>query len=564
MSPHETDHRHFERQIVFARPIIIILALLAVSELAPSREAARSVTFLVIYLIFSIVVILVEDFLQERDWHLPLACDLLALGFFIYVCPANVPIWFPYLFVCYAAGSRWGFQFAVPVAGLISLSIVLVAAARTDIHWPRVISWLAATAATFSAGAGVAFLGERSRVFASQNEFLSHITATMQVDQGLAESLRLMLTELAISFQSPEAMLVYRDADLERIFVWRLKSGESERLTPESLPLARADGFLLDDLDATLCWNSLEGAGSGFGWDRRDGHMLKILPRLPGPTQQELGVRSFISVAFDQGERPVGRLFLVNGKSNAAPFTPYTKDDLAWLERVARHIGPSLENLFLLRHLRARAIEAERSRISRDLHDGILQTLLSIEIQLDVLRRRLGTGTGNEAVSSGLTSLQQTVKNESGELRAFVTDLKPVRVQSADLVDLMRGFAERFRNESTLALDLLIDSAELRAPDRVCRELFQIYREALNNIKKHAKATHVVVKLSQDDSRLLLVVDDNGEGFSFAGRFTGDELDRLRLGPISIKERTRTVNGVLTVESNPGHGARLTIEIPLS
>src|SRR5579885_3226763 len=119
----------------------------------------------------------------------------------------------------------------------------------------------------------------------------------------------------------------------------------------------------------------------------------------------------------------------------------------------------------------------------------------------------------------------------------------------------MRGFAERFRNESTLALDLLIDSAELRAPDRVCRELFQIYREALNNIKKHARASHVVVKLSQDDSRLVLVVDDNGEGFSFAGR--------LRLGPISIKERARTVGGVLTVESNPGHGARLTVEVPL-
>src|SRR5260370_867545 len=90
----------------------------------------------------------------------------------------------------------------------------------------------------------------------------------------------------------------------------------------------------------------------------------------------------------------------------------------------------------------------------------------------------------------------------------------PRGVESVDLVDLMRGFAERYRNESAVALDLLIDSAQLRAPDRVCREIFQIYREALNNIKKHAKASHVVVKLSQDDSRLVLVVDDNGEGFS--------------------------------------------------
>src|SRR5258708_4516872 len=79
-----------------------------------------------------------------------------------------------------------------------------------------------------------------------------------------------------------------------------------------------------------------------------------------------------------------------------------------------------------------------------------------------------------EYAASGLASLQKTVKNEGAELRQIVTDLRPLRVQSADLVDLMRGFAERYRNESTVALDLLIDSAQLRAPDRVCREIFQI------------------------------------------------------------------------------------------
>src|SRR6267378_8600442 len=105
MSPHESDRRHFERQIVFARPIIIILALLAVFELTPSPQSSRSISFLIAYLILSILVILIEDFLYDNDWHLPLVCDLLALAFFIYICPAAVPIWFPYLFVCYAAGS---------------------------------------------------------------------------------------------------------------------------------------------------------------------------------------------------------------------------------------------------------------------------------------------------------------------------------------------------------------------------------------------------------------------------------------------------------------------------
>ncbi|HUE43858.1 MAG TPA: sensor histidine kinase [Candidatus Sulfotelmatobacter sp.] len=520
-----------------------------------AQHANRPISFLIGYLLLSFCVILFEKIFPSRTWHLPLFVDLVALGYFMIVSPSMVPAWFPYLFVCYVAGIRWGLNSAFPLAGLLSLEIILLTVVKGEIHFLRIISWLGLAGATFAAGAGIAFLGDRNRLFAVQQAFFSRITATMEVDQGLAECLRLFLEELTRAFHSQEALLVYRDTDLERIFLWRHRSGETERLMPDNLPLTRADGLLLDDADATICWNSLSGAGSGFGWDRRDGRSLKSIPRLPGPTQQLLNLRSMMTVTFDQSGKPAGRLFLLNGRNR------FTRDDLQWFERVSRHIGPALENVFLLRHLRARAIEAERSRISRDLHDGILQTLLSFEIQLDVLRKQV-TATPEEAATS-LANLQATVKGESAELRRMVTDMRPVRVQSADLVDLMIGFAERFRNESTLALDVLIDSVEVQAPDRVCRELFQIYREALNNIKKHAKASHVVVKLSQDDSRLVLVVDDNGEGFSFAGRFTGDELDRLRLGPISIKERTRTVGGVLTVESNPGHGARLTIEIPL-
>jgi signal transduction histidine kinase len=555
MSPHETDRRHFERQIAYARPIAVLLALIALLQQSSSQHPRGVITFLLFYFVVACGAIMVEKLISSRPWHLPLICDLMALGYFIVVSPSMVPAWFPYLFVCYVAGNRWGLHSAFPLAGVLSLEIVLLTAVRGEMHWLRIVYWIGFVGATFAAGAGFAVLGDRNRLFAVQNEFFARITATMEVDQGLSECLRLFLDELTHAFHAAEALLVYRDTDLERIFLWRLKSGESERMIPESLPTTRAEGLLLDDADATICWNNLAGAGSGFGWDRRDGRTLKTLPRLPGPTQQLLALRSMMSVTLDQSGGPAGRLFLLNGRSR------FTRDDLAWFERISRHIGPSLENVFLLRHLRARAIEAERSRISRDLHDGILQTLLSIEIQLDVLRR--ATVATPEQAAAGLANLQATVKNESAELRRMVTDMRPVRVQSADLVDLMIGFAERYRNESNLALDVLIDSVEVQAPDRVCRELFQIYREALNNIKKHAKASHVVVKLSQDDSSLVLVVDDNGEGFSFAGRFTGDELDRLRLGPISIKERTRTVGGVLTVESNPGHGARLTIEIPL-
>jgi len=560
MNPQASDRLHFEMQIAYARPVVALLAISCLLELRTVREAERALTLLTAYLLMGTIILALERALAAYKWHLPLGCDVLVVGLYLYFSTEMIPAWFLVFFVAFAAGYRWNLKLAMFLSfGLLLLAVALrlnrLPAAGQG---PSALFFLPVFAATLLGAGGMAFLGNRNRRFTEQQEFLSRVSGTMHVEIGLAESLRLLLEDLCGEFKTEAAILAYRDTDLERIFLWRLKAGESERLTPENLPLTRSDGFLLDDMDASLCWNSLEGRGAGFGWDRRNVQRLKILPRIPGPTQQEIGIQNFLSVAFDQGDRPVGRLFLLNRRDGHGPFH---EEDLAWFEKISRHVSGALENVFLLRHLRVRAIEAERSRISRDLHDGILQTLLSIEIQLDVLRRKVATQP--EQLEAGLTSLQQTVRNEGGELRHMVTDLRPLRVQSADLVDLMRGFGERFRNESALALDLLVDSVDLHAPDRVCREIFQIYREALNNIKKHAKASHVVVKLSQDDSRISLVVDDNGEGFSFAGRFTGDELDRLRLGPISIKERTRTVGGVLTVESNPGHGARLTIEVPL-
>jgi len=555
MQPHAAERRHLERQIAYARPIFMVLALVDLLDRPPSERGPHAVLFVTVYLIVSLILALAQNLQWIGELPLPLPLDLAALAVFLVLTQSVVAFWFVYLFVALASGIRVGTRRSILLAGIVTLALLVRTAMNGPLAWNQMVSWIALSTGTFAAGAGIAFLGSRQRRHATEQEFLARITGQLEVDRGMAESLRLVLGELVRAFDCEEAILAFRDTDIERIFVWRLRAGDDSRLTPENVPVNRSDGFLLDQPDASVCWNQLEGAGEGFGWNRKDGRRLKDLPRLPGPMRQELGWHSVLGVTLDLGGHPVGRLMLGNARRRFLP------QDLQWLERIVRHLGQPLQNLFLLRHIRAHAIEGERSRISREIHDGILQTLLSVDIQLDVLRRKVPTDP-DQAVG-GLSSLQQTVRNETDELRRMVTDMRPLRVQSADLVDLMRGFAERFRNESALALDLLIDAAELQIPDRICRDLFQIYRESLHNVKKHAHASHVVVKLWQNEGEVVLVVDDNGEGFSFAGRFTGDELDRLRLGPISIKERTRSVGGVLTVESTPGHGARLTIEVPL-
>ena len=150
MSPHQTDRHHFDRQIVYARPVFILLALLAVLEQPPSRELRRSVSFLIAYLIVSLLVTQLERLLRKRSWHLPLVCDLLALGYFIYISPSTVPVWFPFMFICYAGGIRWGLGLTVPLAGALSLTLVLRTAGRGEMDWMRVVAWLGLLSGTFA------------------------------------------------------------------------------------------------------------------------------------------------------------------------------------------------------------------------------------------------------------------------------------------------------------------------------------------------------------------------------------------------------------------------------
>jgi len=554
MEPHAAERRRLERQVSLARLFCLAVAfsVLEVGELPAPRGATL---FLAAYLGFALLVAIVGQSERWSGFEFPLTVDGTLLAVFLVFRPPVVAFWVPYLFVVYAIALRRTLGGALWLGGLAALAFFFARWAALPGDWLRVLSAGTLAAATFAAGALMAFLVDAQRRYAADHGLLERVSSMLQVEKGLAESLRCLLSELAGAFGCEQAVLVFLDANLERIFVWRVREGETGRVTPESFPLAKREAFLLDEMHASICWHSLEGGGEGFAWDLREGKRLREVPRLPETTREEMNARSLLATTFYFGGQPVGRILLLNREGK------FYRRDLQSLEQIVRHLGPQLENLMFLRHLRARAIEAERGRVSRDLHDGILQSLLSFHIQLEVLRRKLPEAA--EPVGRELAALEQMLQRETEELRRMVTDLRPLRVESADLIDLMQGFAERFRQQTGIGLDLLADRGDLDAPASLCREVFQIYREALHNVKKHSRATHVVVKVWQDEAKLSLVVDDNGQGFNFAGCFRSEELDRLRLGPISIKERTRTVGGVLTVESNPGHGARLTVEIPL-
>ena len=272
MNPQPTDRSHFDLQLAYARPVIATLAMLGLLELRPARQVERPLAFLIAYIAAGIGIVLLERALRRFQWRLPLICDVLVAGTFLYLSPELLPTWFLLFFVAFAAAYRWRLQYSVSLCfALLLLGFALDmhrSVSQPGTHGlAYAVSFLVAS---FLGTVGLAFLGDRNRKYAAQQDFLSRISNCMHVDLGLAESLRLLLEELCGEFSTETAFLAYRDTDLERIFLWRMKSGESERLVPENLPMMRADGFLLDDMEASLCWNSLEGKGDGFGWDRRN------------------------------------------------------------------------------------------------------------------------------------------------------------------------------------------------------------------------------------------------------------------------------------------------------
>ena len=549
------ESRYLENQVAYARPIFLVLALVDLVETMPVPGGQRCFIFLVAYLLIALGLAYVASTDRLPALRLPPLADVVLLAAYFALMPPVMSVIFLYLFVCFASAIFWELKQTVVLAGVTSLGLLLRVIIMGPGPWETLLAWPAVGVGTFGAGVGIGFLADRQRKHGREAQFLSQLTALLNVEHGLAESLRQLLRTLAESFRCERASLVFMDTEMERLFVWTARRNDDQRISPESYPPQRADAFLVDCPDLTVCWNSTDGGGAGFGWDRRDGRRLPDIPRIPGISRRELGIQSIAAATFDFGGKPAGRLLLINAERDLTP------RDLRWFERIATSLSAPLDNLYLLRHLRARVIDAERSRISHDLHDGILQTILGSIIQLDVMRKTLPSG---HELAPDLEKLENTLRRENTDLRKMVMDLRPLRVARADMIDLIRGYCERYRQEAKIEVDCLLEELDLRVSDRVCRELFQICREALNNVKKHAQATHVVIKLWQDEASVHLEIDDNGQGFSFAGSFPSEELNRLRIGPISIKERARGIGGRLTVESSPGHGARILVEVPIN
>ena len=237
------------------------------------------------------------------------------------------------------------------------------------------------------------------------------------------------------------------------------------------------------------------------------------------------------------------------------------QQELNFARALFEQAATALYGAYLVRKLRTRAGAIERARVAREIHDGVLQSLISAEMRSNILRRRAEREW--PAGKPEMQSLEELLRAEVLELRELMQQMRPLEVHPTQLLDHMADRVDRFRRDSGISARFATAAAdEVPFSAHVCRELLLILQEALVNVRKHARANEVLVSFGRYENGWKLSITDDGAGFGFDGTLAGDALMQSARGPAILKERVASLGGELLIHSTINCGSQILILLP--
>jgi len=201
------------------------------------------------------------------------------------------------------------------------------------------------------------------------------------------------------------------------------------------------------------------------------------------------------------------------------------------------------------------AYEQDRMRLARELHDDVAQRLSLLSLELDLLEELLRESTA--AQDGRARALSIMAKELASDLHRFAHQLHPARLQQLGLEAAIRGFCNELGNAHRLAIDVDISPLPVPLPPEVTLCLYRVTQEALHNVVKHSGDSNALVRLASVGPELHLTVADRGVGFD-----TRAAHEQASLGLVSMQERVRLVQGSFRVESTPGAGTQVMVQVP--
>ncbi len=261
-----------------------------------------------------------------------------------------------------------------------------------------------------------------------------------------------------------------------------------------------------------------------------------------------------VAVPIKSKGRITGAIFVARDRSN-----PWQREDIELIAAVGSQVGTVLENAQLFRKAEALAVLQERERVSREVHDGLAQTLGYLNVQMGILDRLLTSGETVKAQAE-VDEMALVTRDAYQDLRQAIVDLRMPLSSTPGLRRTLREYAEKFSRQTGIPCHF----EGHRGPPAVISptaevQLIRIVQEAMANIKKHAPGSEAWLSIEVKDQEALVVIRDNGPGFDLDSTIVRGR----QYGLHTMRERAESVGGSLRLDSSLGVGTIVEVMVPL-
>jgi signal transduction histidine kinase len=562
-----------ERVLAVGRAFLATTGLAAIylDPTEPARFATLMYALLAGYAVYSIAILAVarRGFLVTRRFaHASHTIDILWASALTFFSEGPVsPFFLFFLFVLLAAAYRWGFRATIVTAGIITAVFLLQTAVAAMGPWNR--TWFASTpfdlnlvitrvAYLLLTGFLLGYLADQEKQIRAEMAATAEAMRRPSLELGLGGSVSAIARLFLRMFQASAIDVVIQEHEGSRTLLWHAERTADDDVVPvrrlEMDQASRTAWFFEAPSRTWYCARRRSGGVTdAYATSPAQWTVVPATITMPDLLTDTRDFASLMGVDFGLNAQWRGRVVLFDPADTGSLDTR-----LNFLQSLADHVTPVLSNVLLSRRLRSRAGAAERARVARELHDGAIQTLIGIEMETEVLRRRAEREAPPLVAEIG--HIQGLVRGEVVALRELMQELRPVDLDAPQhLPDFLALQVERFRRDSGICARFVSHANTASLPLKTATEIVRIVQEGLVNVRKHSRARNVLVRLTERASDWILTVEDDGHGFEFAGRLTGSDLAGRLVGPSIIRERARAIGGDVCIESTPGAGARVEV-----
>jgi signal transduction histidine kinase len=279
------------------------------------------------------------------------------------------------------------------------------------------------------------------------------------------------------------------------------------------------------------------------------------------PAFVEAGLASVAAVPIASGDRTFGALSILSINEAKS----FSERDMTILTAIGRQAAIAIENAYLYENMRfyarkiTQAQESERKRIARELHDDTIQSLIGLTRHMEALT--ISEGALPPSAAQRIKSLKEATGDVIKRVRRFSQDLRPSILDDLGLLPTLEELTTELNRQDGLQSEFWIMGELRRLSSEAELTMFRIAQEALSNVRKHARATKVITTIELSASAIQLIVQDDGIGFT-PPALADHPVATSKLGLLGMHERARLLNGTLVIDSAPGKGTRVIVNVP--